>query len=499
MSQPICIIVWIVVLLLFTVNAQTAAQSVLRPVIEWTLCPFDLPPDEIRGETVVCGRLLTAEDHSGADSPTIQIAFAVLISPTPTAEPLIFLEGGPGISALAGVERWWQSPLRASRDIILFDQRGAGFSEPNLNCIELEAAPLTDALAAVQACYDRLLADGIALTAYNSAQSAADLLDLRGELAKARDYTAYHLLGISYGTRLALTVLRDSPTGIRSAVLDSTLPPQIDLYNEIGRVGLNALNTLIESCEADATCNAAYPNLGAVLINTVERLNIEPAIFVADGAQNPPIEFVMTGDDFVGVVIGALYQTHQIPLLPRLIYAVWREDYSGVAPTLRGELFAAPTDGAEFGDRTESEGLMLSVQCHEEIPFNDLTAARLDATSFPAALRQNLLSVAETWFADCTIWQVGAPDPSEDQPVRSDSPVLILAGQYDPVTPPEWGRLAAETLPNSTFLTFRGVGHSVIDSGPCPVQIVTAFLAAPDDPVDAACAAELAAPVFVTP
>jgi pimeloyl-ACP methyl ester carboxylesterase len=90
-------------------------------------------------------------------------------------------------------------------------------------------------------------------------------------------------------------------------------------------------------------------------------------------------------------------------------------------------------------------------------------------------------------------------DNIEDRAIVSSIPTLVLAGQYDPVTPPDWGRIAASTLANSFFYEFPGVGHDAMDSTPCAMAITLAFLdqtgIAPDD----SCLATMGPPQFVVP
>ena len=76
--------------------------------------------------------------------------------------------------------------------------------------------------AATVACHDRLVDDGVALDSYNTAENAADIADLR----VAMGIEEWDLYGVSYGTALALTVLRDHPEGVRSVVLDSVSAAQ---------------------------------------------------------------------------------------------------------------------------------------------------------------------------------------------------------------------------------------------------------------------------------
>jgi pimeloyl-ACP methyl ester carboxylesterase len=96
----------------------------------------------------------------------------------------------------------------------------------------------------------------------------------------------------------------------------------------------------------------------------------------------------------------------------------------------------------------------------------------------------------------CESWAAGQAGSEENEPVTSPLPTLVLSGQYDPVTPPAWGRLAAETLENSTFYEFPGVGHGVMRSDDCGLEIGLQFLDDPSVEPDASCIKALAGPEF---
>ena len=79
----------------------------------------------------------------------------------------------------------------------------------------------------------------------------------------------------------------------------------------------------------------------------------------------------------------------------------------------------------------------------------------------------------------CEVWGVPARTLN---PTVSDLPTLVLAGTYDPITPPAWGELAASTLSRSTFITVAGSGHAVYAAGPCPQGLIKQYF---DDPASA--------------
>jgi len=293
-------------------------------------CPFDIP----EGEHIECGYLVVPEDRSRPGGPTIQLAVAILKSHSanPAPDPVIFLAGGPGDSGLAWVDTFRRSSLREIRDFILLDQRGTGYSKPSLQCQEWVAVvnrtrgqnswteeSINLRIEAAKQCHNRLVGGGINLAAYNSAASAADLNDLRLALG----YKAWNLYVRSYGGRLALTVMRDYPAGIRSAILDSPFPPQANLYEGIAANIWRAFTTLFNGCAADPACQAAYPDLERIFNELVDRLNAHPiTLAVTDPVTGVPRNQFITGSDIINGGFTALYDTRLIPYLPLAGYQI---------------------------------------------------------------------------------------------------------------------------------------------------------------------------------
>lgn len=488
----------LLVALLFALGAPVLARQ-SSPVFEYDDCPFELPQGEAEGDSIECGYLIVPEDHDDPDSPEIELAVAILYADTdsPEPDPVIYLAGGPGGSAVLEVDAWVEDPIRESRDIILLDQRGTGYSYPSLSCPQ-PADDATEAEAA-QDCHDYWVDQGVNLSAYNSLQSAADVAALR----EALDYDQWNLFGVSYGTRLALAIMRDNPAGVRSVILDSTYPPQVNDQEEASSGQVATFRVLFDGCAADATCDDAYPDLENVFYETVDQLNSEPAEYVAvDPETDEEYDVTLSGDDFVEALFLAMYSTDNIPYLPAVIYAVADGDYgllddlnSGVLLDEYARVGTLRQQDEEPSD--DADAMYNSVTCSEEIPFNDYNAAIADAESVPPELRDGMVGAVEATFMICDIWDVTPAPAFEADPVVSDIPTLVLAGEYDPATPPVWGRIAAQTLSSSFFFEFPGVGHGVVDGGDCPRSIIMAFL---DDPLtepDGSCIADMTGPEFV--
>lgn len=464
---------------------------------ETTDCPYEAPANL----TIECGFVSVPENRTISDSPTISIMVAIVRADEASAEPIVYLAGGPGSSGLEefyqDVEGWEAYGWFGERDVIFVDQRGTGFSEPTLNCPEVEEVDMESGSDdpegdATRACQERLVEEGVDLTAYNTTENAADIDAIR----EALGYEQWNILGISYGTRLALMIMRNHPEGVRSVIIDGVYPLDVDSAAEEAPNLWAAIQAFIVDCAADSACNDAYPDLETVLIDTVAALNESPADYAAyDFETGDEYDATLTGDDLLNTISQSMYDSSMIPLLPRVIYDVSEGDYESYA-LLSGSSGASRPRQDE--DVSDSEGMNTSVECHDEYAFADLADAEAALESVPEELQSGLYGAAG-WLDTCDWWGAGEADPSVNEPVESDIPTLVLSGEFDPVTPPAWADLAAEHLSTSYVYTVRGGGHAVSAFDECVVHVVTQFLADPDTEPDATCVQDIGAPAWIMP
>jgi len=473
-------------------------------------CPFELPPGHVEGETVECGYLIVPEDRTDPDSRDIRLAVAIFRHPdgAPEPDPIIYLEGGPGGSALEvrapSFDASFGWLFAANRDFILFDQRGVGLSQPALDCpaftelyldlLDLEADGerlgaqeiLDRKVEAFLACAQDLSAVAD-LSAYNTVANAADVNDLRIALG----YDQVNLWGTSYGARLALGVIRDFPDGLRSVVLDAPYTPEVDIYLDTPGSFDRALNVLVAGCAADEACNTAYPDLRTVLFDTVDRLNESPASFeVIHPLTRKGYTKVVDGDGLLELVFRSLYDTAMRPLLPQAIYDASEGTFTSFVRTASLDIWRQDI---------RSWGMYFSVLCNEEVPFSSLGALRSVLAEYPEFARFfEGFEAGGLAYAVCPNWGAGQADARENEPIRSDIPTLIMTGQYDPIVPPGWGQQAAQTLTNSYFFEYPGMGHGA-SGADCPRTMMLAFLDDPTTAPDAACIAEMEVAPFVVP
>ncbi len=475
-------------------------EAAYTPTFEPTACPFRVPA----GATVDCGTVVVPEDRSGDPADTIQLAVAVYrsTSDAPAPDPVIYLQGGPGMGSLEWSTSFYRAfkPILEKRDFVFFDQRGTGSSEPNLDCWELKLRVVQDFQEGFPAeidvdryvdtlmmCRDRLVLEGVNLAAYTSTDSAADVRDI----AAALGYERVNLYGISYGTRLAQAVMRDHPEIVRGAVLDSVVPIDVSVYGEVSND--TALQVLFDGCAADPACNAAYPDLETVFYDLVARLDAEPIVVaISNPLGGDSFSVPVDGATLTNAAVEALNSTYTIPLVPKTIYEVRDGNYETLGYALLISLAAY---------ERMSLGMMISVGCHDHVYATTPEALDDWIADYHLAEMLGIMFSGEDVVEVCQMWGAAPFDPRDGGPLVSDIPALVLAGEYDPTTPPLFGRRVAETLSESFYFEFPGQGHAPSTSWPddCPMRIVLAFLDDPAAEPDSACIAEMDGPDFVVP
>jgi pimeloyl-ACP methyl ester carboxylesterase len=422
-------------------------------------------PCKIEGldEEVRCGTYPVWEDRAARSGRQIPLQIVILpaTGPNRMADPVFFLAGGPGAGATANAAGPAQSPVRRQRDLVFVDQRGTGGSG-TLDCDLYEGSADLAKLAgdqfpipAVRRCREKLekRAD---LRLYTTALAADDLDEVRAWLG----YDKVNLHGGSYGTRLAQVYLKRHPASVRTVILEGVAPLDEPIPLHHAWAGQRAVDLLLDDCAADAACRAAFPNLRAEIQEVFARIDRGVTVEVTDPrngrkvAVRPSRGLVAEGVRF------ALYADRG-GNVPRTLHRAFQSD---LAPLV--ELALTRRLGL---DEALATGLMFSVTCAEDLPFiSDEAAARETRGTLLGTYRiQQQKEV-------CKIWPRAEVAPADREPVRSPAPVLLISGDRDPVTPPDFGERVARHLPNSLHAVQAGGGHGV--DGDCMTGIVTAFL-----------------------
>jgi pimeloyl-ACP methyl ester carboxylesterase len=356
----------------------------------------------------------------------------------------VWLVGGPGGAGHTLSTALFDQvvkPYLAKRDFIVLDPRGVGYSTPELQCAEADLG-----------CYQRLKAGGFAIECYNSVEFASDLEALR----RALGVQQWNLIGESYGTHLALVAMRLFPAGIRSVVLDSVVPPGLDNRHEDHRWLQNAMRRLIANCEHDAACRAAFPGLARAYDEA------------ARAVSNRPLR--VTGSDH-GIPYDIALTNRSLPTLLFLLF------YDSQGPASVPVALQSLARGEVHGAWHKAAFLQAAIQKHLANQTVNVLWSCNDSGTLPGFRKK----CEETGLRQVIQWPASP----------SSIPTLILAGEYDPATPPEAARHASVSLAKSQLFVLPGYGHMVTAAGNCPVELIQAFLDNPRQKLTATCADRL--------
>lgn len=487
-----------------TPTTQPKATSTLEPTatqspiarFEEGPCAFNVP----EGADMACGHVIVPEDHAQPSGPTIRLAVVVIRdhSENHQPDPVILLAGGPGEKIVENAQNALGlfAHIHPNRDLIIFDQRGVGLSEPALECpdwaqVQYDLLDEEDPLAAMETsfdslmtCRDQLVSEGHNLSAYNTTQSAADVNAIRLALG----YDQLNVFGGSYGSFLAQAVAREYPDIVRSMVINSVWPLEESFFVAAPIVTSDAALRLLAACEMDEDCDQAYPDLEQVFFDVIERLNGEPVtITVTHAVTGKQYGVLLTGDRVYSNLVGFLYLTQFIPLLPEAIYDVYNGDYELMAQ-LQGTYLALY--------EATSRGMLFSVVCAEDLIGQEPEELLQNYDTLPDALKGAVdpeQALDYGIFAICEQWPVEEHDPTFKEPLISDVPTLILEGEFDPVTPMVFAEKVAANLSNSYLYEFPGVGHNITVATDCSRRMIGDFIADPSRAPETSCISDLGA------
>nr|WP_243451902.1 alpha/beta fold hydrolase [Sphingosinicella soli] len=437
-----------------------------------------------------CGQVIVPERRDGRSTRTIALEVQIVLADRSPrqADPILFLGGGPGIiltDKAAAVSR--AAGLR-DRDIVLLDQRGVGLSRPALTCPEPTRDERLDGFESeserrdsVRACSEAnaKIAD---LSAFSTAENAADVIDV----ARALGYDRWNILGVSYGTRLGLSVMRLKPEGLRAVVLDSPYPPEVNGFDDKPAMFFEQLDLVLADCAAEAVCSAAYPDLRSRLIERLSGLTETPARAVlTSNRTGASREATVSARLVLDNLRRAMYSHGALPRIPAALDALAKGEYAAFFDRLDGTRDA----GGDEQKRVPggfAAGMQLSIQCNDEQEW--AKGHRRPAGDWPRPVFAAFKYAYDR--PDCATWKVASAPAALHARVHSDIPTLILAGAYDPVTPPVLGEIALKGLPNGRLVNFPGLGHGLTETM-CGQTILTGFIVDPQAPLDQSCVEDL--------
>lgn len=439
-----------------------------------------------------CGYMTTRDDAEHGVSFKLPVVVLRNSRWKNSSIPMLHISGGPGGAAYIDAETmpYWIKNFQAQDwrvDFVLYDQRGTGLSQPFLDCpdghkarLESLQMPLTSSedsahfTQQMDQCQQQLAQESSVsnhMSAIGTDYSTEDIADLQELLAVKQ----WILMGVSYGTRLALNVVKQFPEIVHSMVLDSVYPPEFDGFETMAENGFKGIEKLLNVCEKDLACDKSYPDLSEQL-----RLALYQLI-------ESPLKLTVAREDSKLAKETILLNAHRLILLL---------DYASYDSRLLSEIPAAIAAALD-GDQNDKSLLKLAsnyldielfVQFSE--PVFMLTECKENGRFEMDSLLQRLQPYMEEypmldWASEgifdpmvCKNWLADADQPSKPyrQTVTTDKPTLILSGGLDSITPAAWGKHLSALLPNSRYLEYPTVGHSVLTASLCANDEVQLFL-----------------------
>ena len=414
------------------------------------------------------GTLSVPERHAQSEGRRIQLALVRFRSTAKQpGPPIIWLAGGPGLDAIdaaranlpQGYARQAASlelylALRELGDVIMFDQRGTGYSRPSLKCKEpgtplpLDKPTTADALLAAEAarataCRALWKDHHVDLNAYNSEEIAHDVDDIRQALGASR----VALVGGSYGSHLGLTTIRHYGDRVAWAVLRNVEGPDdgADLPETMDAI----LQRLDQAVRADPRWANRLPDFMGTVRATIDRLARAPERVELKDPAGKLSTFVTVGAFDLRIATAATRGlTEELRQLPARFAAMRQGDFSWLAretQTLR-------TPGA-------GNAQQVAVDCADGVSAERRALVRESAAK---SILGDVMDVP--WPDSCAAWGIRDLGAANRTPVRSSARVLLISGELDGLTPPSNALAALKTLPNGRHLLIEGVAHGERDA-----------------------------------
>ncbi len=496
------------------------ADAVVRPRLSTSEIPDPVPVESYAGlprfepldtcfiavdaaRSYRCGYVVVPADRSQPGGQTIHLGVVVFESQTSpaAADPILFARGGPGGSVMSLVEfaqvfepDWFALPNQ-TRDLIFFDQRGTAFARPHLNCPGYGTARIrsaqngatteqtADAIAeAIQACARPWEQQGWDLSVFNSLETAADINDIRSALG----YSQINFFGSSYGTMLGQHLMYRYPDILRSVTLDSPFPLSANWGLGQAPLRQQVLDQVFAACAASEGCRTTYPDLKerteqlyASLQQQPLSVTLQPHSQLSLGPSSEgSLEVPVNGDLLSTALIDSLYTPEGVASFPYFIEEVEQGNIQVL--------------GNEFGlslqpDDTLALLMHFTVVCAEDADYQ-LEDVGLESAGAIARGYSHLDTLQ--YLRVCDRLNLKTLPASVDAPVVSNIPTLVLAGQFDPATPPSLLSQILPTLENAYSYTFPDGAHGQLwPFGTCAAQIFDDFIQSPLTVPDDTCAA----------
>jgi pimeloyl-ACP methyl ester carboxylesterase len=403
------------------------------------------------------GELQVPENRTDSRSRQIKVTFGRLPGSAGNAgTPTFFIAGGPGASGIGSFagNAEWLLPLREFGDLVLVEQRGTGFSRPRLDCAEHWDLPIeaplkrSELIATARrqfaTCRRTWQAEGVDLAGYNTVAYAEDIV----AVADALGYRRFAVVAFSYGTQIALELLRSHSHRLSRAVLLGVMGPSDSIRNPMDH---DAVLARAAELLRDDEASAVYPDLVSSTAEAVARLRRAPVqVSFPDPESGEPIEFVYDELAYRRQMVTRLGIRDELAKLPRFNRALLAgsdQDWlrSELRTRLRGLLWMRK---GPLAMRSAAQHYATVCAAADPAPRDDVPSDCVLGHTFHPALPEA-----------CDAWQV--PNLGDDfrEPPRSDVPVLMFSAELDTKTPVQQAQRLLPHLENARHVVLMNAGH----------------------------------------
>lgn len=423
-----------------------------------------------------CARLVVPLDYAARQGKTITLGLLRRPASGPRIGSLMVNPGGPGASGMQAAASMTdpiqRSALGEHFDLVGFDPRGVGASQPAVSCLsdpqqdQVRAAALDTAAtpagvaqyeqqqqAYAHACASRTGGGTDMLAHMGSRDVASDIDILRSALGDRQ----LSYVGFSYGTRLGQAYAEQFPTNVRAMVLDGAVDPsesKRDQEIDQARGFQNAFTAFATWCTTHAPCPLA-PTPDQILprYQQLTRALLGHPVPTDDGR-------VLSYDDAITGTTQALYSPQYWPILSR-----------GLAQLAQGHgrLLMALADAYQERDETghysNTQDAFTAVHCIDDSRITDTATLLTQTRALKAAAPFEDTGRPPVAIHDaCTYWPV-PPTPTRPQPAPGSlAPTLVISTTHDPATPYQAGVHLAQDL-HARLLTNEATQHTAFLQG----------------------------------
>ena len=427
------------------------------------------------------GFITVPENYQKPDGRLIKVAFSIIKARVENSKSdgLLYFQGGWGSPMIRGVKGFMDRfPVR-DRDIILFDFRGTGYSEPAL-CTDLGLEVYENIISdysysefnehqknQFNQCLDDLEAQQIDLLQYESRNGMRDIRMLMDQL----EYESYNLFGISYGTRRIQDLLRLSDKNVRSVVIDSNCPigTGFTISGKMSKYYYDVLSAVLLDCESDAQCNLAFPNLKDRFEDFLKELKNKPLHVINDEK-----DVFLNAVEVNGILHQLLYNRYYYADFPILLESLINRETTAISTIAEGMKTRVISN-------TNAVGVINYIA--DWNVYQQQVQNNYDHFISSAHKHFEVLDLYLHYFLNDDRFPV---DSLNAIPVVSEVPTLIISGTHDPITPPILSESLLPNFKNHFYFKLPKEGHGPAVT-PCGENIWQQFINDPNTPPEDSC------------